>query len=269
LFLPLIGLGIGALIGIIAGVAAAVVTVVVLTLKVSAGLSNTYGMGSVNTLSSWGAPYEATYTAKAGPSVWEKLVVGASVAGAGAVATQARKRRPKLKKKEEKKKEPYPQESGEEYETKVNNKVKTLLTIISATVGPIVGGKELIKTIRENNQSGFDDKLVICHGAIESGLTNGQMGALGELGVFQLKLSTANSVGLGAFTADAVRFDPALNTRLATTHLRSLYNRFGNLRTALGAYKQGAARTAERGLSPASQLYADAVQRCAQQATVP
>jgi RHS repeat-associated protein len=43
LFLPLIGLGIGALIGIIAGVAAAVVTVVVLTLKVSAGLSNTYG----------------------------------------------------------------------------------------------------------------------------------------------------------------------------------------------------------------------------------
>jgi soluble lytic murein transglycosylase-like protein len=102
----------------------------------------------------------------------------------------------------------------------------------------------------------------------------GVTGAAGELGLFQLKLATANEIGAALqkaqgvekpvqLTKETVRDDNALNTTLGTQHLQNLLTRFGgNVRNALGAYKQGAKSVTDRGLSDASEIYADAVLHC-------
>jgi len=85
-----------------------------------------------------------------------------------------------------------------------------------------------------------------------------------EQGLFQLKVSTANGLGLGQFTASQLH-DAALNTQLATTRLRNLIDMFdGDLRTALGSYKQGEFGVKKKGLTSASQLYADQILKCAE-----
>ncbi|MEO7969931.1 MAG: transglycosylase SLT domain-containing protein, partial [bacterium] len=76
--------------------------------------------------------------------------------------------------------------------------------------------------------------------------------------------STANGLGLGTFTREQV-LSPPLNTQLGTTHLQNLVNSFGgDLRTALGAYKQGESGVRNNGLTVQSQEYADAILKCAQ-----
>lgn len=57
--------------------------------------------------------------------------------------------------------------------------------------------------------------------------------------------------------------DPARNTRLGTTHLQNLINSFGgDVRIALGAYKQGESGVRKQGLTVQSQEYADAILQC-------
>ena len=127
--------------------------------------------------------------------------------------------------------------------------------------------KSLFKTIVANNLSNLPTEIVFCHAAIESGLDPTQTGFQKEIGLFQLKYETANevakSLGEGPYSREQL-YDPALNTRLATTFLRNLIEAFdGDVRTALGAYKQGPSSVRKRGLSVASQEYADAILGCA------
>jgi soluble lytic murein transglycosylase-like protein len=91
----------------------------------------------------------------------------------------------------------------------------------------------------------LSNSIILCQSAIESSSNPEQIGFQGEVGLFQIKPATANSLGLGTFTVEQLK-DPATNTRLATTHLRNLLSEFnGDVRTALGAYKQGPSVTKE------------------------
>jgi soluble lytic murein transglycosylase-like protein len=122
--------------------------------------------------------------------------------------------------------------------------------------------EEIYNAIRDNKRDVQSLVLSLAHAATESGFLPGAVGRQGELGLFQIKLSTANSLGLGTFNRDQL-FDPGLNTQVATTHLQNLINSFnGDVRTALGAYKQGEAGVRKRGLSKASQEYADGILGC-------
>jgi len=123
---------------------------------------------------------------------------------------------------------------------------------------------QLANTIRDNNRSNQPLSLLIAHAAVESTLGTFLTGLGGELGLFQLKPSTARSLGLEKFTNKQLRDDFALNTRLATTYLQQQIDAFGGeVRSGLGAYKQGAKNVRENGLSPWSQIYVDAIQKCA------
>ena len=57
-------------------------------------------------------------------------------------------------------------------------------------------------------------------------------------------------------------FDPVTNTKIGTSYLNDLYTQFGNLQTALGAYKQGWPSVKKIGLSQASKEYAAGVDKC-------
>jgi soluble lytic murein transglycosylase-like protein len=125
---------------------------------------------------------------------------------------------------------------------------------------------QLANTIRDNNRSGQPLSLLIAQAAVESTLGTILKGLQGELGLFQLKPSTARSLGLEKFTNEQLRDDFALNTRLATTYLQQLIDAFGgDVRSGLGAYKQGEKSVKEKGLYPWSQIYADAIERCAKE----
>jgi YD repeat-containing protein len=122
--------------------------------------------------------------------------------------------------------------------------------------------ESLYNIIRDNKTDNQSLALSLAHAAIESGFLTDAEGFQKEIGLFQIKLSTANDLGSGTFTRQQV-FDPALNTRLATTHLQKLVNSFnGDVRTALGAYKQGETGVRKRGLTKASQEYADGILEC-------
>jgi len=125
--------------------------------------------------------------------------------------------------------------------------------------------EQLANTIRDNNRSDQPLALLIAHAAVESTLGTALEGLAGELGLFQLKPSTARGLGLEKFTNKQLRDDSALNTRLGTTYLQQQIDAFGgNVRSGLGAYKQGARSVRENGLTPRSQIYADAILKCAQ-----
>jgi soluble lytic murein transglycosylase-like protein len=64
--------------------------------------------------------------------------------------------------------------------------------------------------------------------------------------------------GLGKFTEQQIH-NPALNTRLATTYMKTLTAMFGDVRIALVAYNQGPGNTMRKGLLPRAQIYADAI----------
>jgi hypothetical protein len=118
--------------------------------------------------------------------------------------------------------------------------------------------------IRNNKQGNQSTELALCHAGIESSFDPNAIGKKGEVGLFQLKESTAGEV-VGRDVTRAELLDPAFNTRVATQRLQSLIDRFGDVRTALGAYKQGVSGVINKGLSEASQVYADSVLKCVEE----
>ena len=149
----------------------------------------------------------------------------------------------------------------------VKEKIQKLIDIITA---PTDFTRIALEAIRKNNKSGLNDAVIACHAAIESGLTpiEAPFGRAGEIGMLQMKWGTAIAVakesGEGKFSKTDLRNNPGLNVRLATRYLRTfLRGERGadNLRDALGSYKQGP--SGMKGLTVASQQYADAVIGCA------
>jgi hypothetical protein len=134
--------------------------------------------------------------------------------------------------------------------------------IKSCAINISIVPEDIYNAIRDNKRDVQSLALSIAHAATESSFAPGAVGFQGELGLFQLKLSTANSLGRGTFKREQL-FDPGLNTQLGTTHLQNLINSFnGDVRTALGAYKQGETGVRKNGLSKSSQEYADGILGC-------
>src|SRR5205085_2820696 len=131
--------------------------------------------------------------------------------------------------------------------------------------------QSLYNTIRDNNQSDQSTSLLVCWAAMESSLNPsaiGQTKAEPERGLFQLKPSTANGLGAGHFSIEQL-YKPAVNTRLASIYLKQLTSQFGNLRTALGAFKEGPTNMKNDGFYPHTTVYVDAILRCSQLIFIP
>jgi soluble lytic murein transglycosylase-like protein len=99
---------------------------------------------------------------------------------------------------------------------------------------------------------GVDPSIAISVAQKESNFNQAARGSAGEIGIFQLKPSTANEVGKNPF-------DTQGNIEGGVLYLKKQFDRFGNWWVALAAYN-GGARNVERGtVSNAAQTYADSV----------
>jgi soluble lytic murein transglycosylase-like protein len=78
----------------------------------------------------------------------------------------------------------------------------------------------------------------------ESGGDPNARSAVGAQGLMQLMPATARSLGV------ADPFDPVQNVRAGATYLRTLIDRFGNLRSAIAAYNAGPGAVARFGGVP-------------------
>lgn len=121
---------------------------------------------------------------------------------------------------------------------------------------------QLLETIRLNNRSRLPLPIVLAQAGAESSFRPHLVGRLDEIGLFQLRPSTAQDYSPRPLTNQQL-LDPALNTRLATRYLADLHDEFGNTRIALAAYNQGQGRTRREGLYPIAQIYADAILQAA------
>ena len=144
----------------------------------------------------------------------------------------------------------------------------TCLEIIQAALKN--GRTAIFQVIRQNKRDSQPFQLSLAHAAVESSLDPEAIGLQGELGLFQLFLSTAKEVakriGIENITKKLLLTDPGLNTQIATSYLQQLVDAFnGDVRTALGAYKQGRRSVLQVGLSKSSQEYADGVLACAEE----
>jgi RHS repeat-associated protein len=146
--------------------------------------------------------------------------------------------------------------------------VKDLLTAIN-TLRQNLGARwnDFIETINNNKNSSISTEIVLCHASQESsfllfndtgtGFESTLVGKKGEIGLLQMKPSTASGIGVDPSQLT----DVATNVTAATGYLTGLLNRNGgDLRTALGQYKGGGGRLTVR-----SQRYADQIIECSKQ----
>lgn len=123
---------------------------------------------------------------------------------------------------------------------------------------------DFINTINNNKNSRISTETVLCQGSQESsyfslvdtgsGFTESTTGFVGEIGMLQMRPSTATSIGVDPSQLT----DVATNVTAGTGYLTGLLNQNGgNLRTALGKYKGGSGP-----LTPASRRYADEIIQC-------
>lgn len=101
----------------------------------------------------------------------------------------------------------------------------------SAVIGDSGTYEELIQTAAQQN--GLDAALVKAVIQAESSYRTGAVSSAGAEGLMQLMPSTAASLGV------TNSFDPAQNIAGGTKYLKSLLDRFGDVRLALAAYNTG------------------------------
>ncbi|HWR21897.1 MAG TPA: lytic transglycosylase domain-containing protein [Feifaniaceae bacterium] len=94
----------------------------------------------------------------------------------------------------------------------------------------------LIKSAAQEN--GLDEALIKAVIQAESGYRADAVSSAGAQGLMQLMPGTAASLGV------TNSFDPAQNISGGTKYLKSLIDRFGDLRLALAAYNTGPSRIA-------------------------
>jgi RHS repeat-associated protein len=125
---------------------------------------------------------------------------------------------------------------------------------------------DFIATINNNKNAKISTELALCQASQESsfftltdtgsGFTESTPGRDQEIGLMQIKPDTARSLGVDP----AQLTDVATNVTTGTGYLTGLINRYGDLRTALGVYKQDSLP-----LTPKSRQYADQIIQCTKQ----
>jgi soluble lytic murein transglycosylase-like protein len=93
-------------------------------------------------------------------------------------------------------------------------------------------------------RAGIDPALVAAVAQTESGGDPNARSAAGAQGVMQLMPETARSLGV------ADPYDPAQNVRAGAHYLRTLIDRFGDLKSAIAAYNAGPGAVAHYGGVP-------------------
>lgn len=95
----------------------------------------------------------------------------------------------------------------------------------------------------------------------ESGFNPDAVGGVGEVGLGQVRPTTAESPGFGVAPIDPERLtDPEENVRFALEYLDALRDEFGSLELGLAAYNAGPQRVAETGGVPeVSRDYVDTI----------
>ncbi|MGH8337722.1 MAG: lytic transglycosylase domain-containing protein [Gammaproteobacteria bacterium] len=73
--------------------------------------------------------------------------------------------------------------------------------------------------------------------ALESGFDAAATGSVGEIGLMQLRPTTAAMLGFGGTEAEL--YAPDTNVQYGALYLRNLYDRYGNWPSALSAYNAG------------------------------
>jgi RHS repeat-associated protein len=127
---------------------------------------------------------------------------------------------------------------------------------------------DFIDTINNNKNSNISTEVVLCQGsqessflnleATDSGFTESTVGHQGEIGMLQIKPTTASSLGVDPSGLT----DVATNVTTGTGYLTGLLNQNGgSLRTALGKYKGGSGPLT----AAASRRYADQILQCSKQ----
>jgi hypothetical protein len=87
----------------------------------------------------------------------------------------------------------------------------------------------------------------------ESGMNPNAVGSAGEIGLFQVKPSTAAQFGITNLS------DPTQNAQAGLSYLQQLYNQFGNWTDALEAYNGGPSHVTSGTVSSAAQNYATSI----------
>jgi Transglycosylase SLT domain len=95
------------------------------------------------------------------------------------------------------------------------------------------------------NTNGVPPQLALAVAQQESSLNPNAIGGAGELGLFQLQPSLAESLGLSN------PLDPAENAQGGTSYLAQLFSTFGDWATALAAYNWGPGNVAKYGAAAA------------------
>lgn len=90
----------------------------------------------------------------------------------------------------------------------------------------------------------IDSSLLYAVAKVESNLNPKAIGKHGEIGLFQLKLSTARWIGCANTRREL--FDPGINTICAYLYLSYLRKISPNLRTAIRSYNVGPNRRMKR-----------------------
>jgi hypothetical protein len=87
----------------------------------------------------------------------------------------------------------------------------------------------------------------------ESGMNPAAVGSAGEIGLFQVKPSTAAQFGITDLS------DPTQNTQAGLSYLSQLYGQFGDWNLALEAYNGGPSHVTAGTVSAAAKSYADSI----------
>jgi soluble lytic murein transglycosylase-like protein len=102
---------------------------------------------------------------------------------------------------------------------------------------------------------GIPPALALALATKESGLNPAAIGSAGEVGLFQVKPSTAG--------AGVNLYDPNANILAGESYLKSLYNQYGDWSTALAAYNEGPGNLAKSGVFPSTQAYVSSIMAAA------
>lgn len=99
---------------------------------------------------------------------------------------------------------------------------------------------------------GIDPSIALSVAARESNFDQSARGSAGEIGIFQLKPTTAQEVGVNPYTVEG-------NIEGGIAYLKKQFDRFGNWWDALAAYNGGARHVQDGTISTAAKQYASSV----------
>jgi hypothetical protein len=100
---------------------------------------------------------------------------------------------------------------------------------------------------------GVPASLALAVAQKESGMNPNAVGSAGEIGLFQVKPSTAAQWGITNL------YDPEANTQAGLSYLSQLYAEFGDWNLALEAYNGGPSHVSAGTVSSAATSYADSI----------